>query len=882
VTLAAGSILGPYEIVALLGAGGMGEVYRARDTRLDRTVALKILPSSLASDPAFRERFTREGRAISQLDHPHICTLYDVGEQDGTSFLVMQYLAGETLENRLKKGPVPLDQSLEFAMQIADALDKAHRAGIVHRDLKPGNIMLTTSGAMLLDFGLAKTAGLGAAAGLSMLPTTPPGLTAKGTILGTFQYMAPEQLEGHEVDARTDIFAFGSVLYEMLTGRKTFEGQSQASLIAAILEREPRPISAWQPLSPPALDAVVQGCLAKAPDDRWQTAHDVKKQLQWLATSGSPASVATTPSRRRVPWAWVPAGAGISLLVGAVGTALYPRRAEEPPPSRFLITTPELYTPASLSVSPDGRRIVFSARTASGGTYALFLRSLDNVEAQPLAGTENAGLPFWSPDSRSIGFASQGKLKRMDVSGGPPQDICDVQGFGGATWNADGIIVFSSGPGALRRVSASGGQPVDATTLDPAQQEQAHVVPFFLPDGRHFLFWAVGRENTIDSASLDEKEHHVILKGATNSAYTAPGYLLFHRSGTLMAQRFDPDRLRLSGEPVRVADGLLVNPLLFADFAVSNTGVLLYRTAGGRALSQLVWYDRAGKSLGPVGAPGEYRGIALSPDGTRIAVHQHREPGGGDIWLLDQRGTITRFTFNAFHNMEPVWTRDGQTIMFSAGRAGEVLNLYRKSASGLGNDELLLRDEYTKYASDWAPDGRSILYGYFVRGQIDISVLPLTGERKPKPLLNSDFVEANAKLSPDGRWIAYASNEAVGGQFEVYVQPYPERTGKWQISDQGGAYPRWSRDGKELFYLTADGTLTVVAVDTKGPAFSAGTPRALFPTRALLEDHTEGSSHYTYDVSQDGKRFIVNERVAPSNQTIPLTLVLNWPAVLKK
>jgi Tol biopolymer transport system component len=537
-----------------------------------------------------------------------------------------------------------------------------------------------------------------------------------------------------------------------------------------------------------------------------------------------------------------------------------------------------------LSVSPDGRRFVFAARGGSSNTsFALFLRSLDSVEATPLPGTENAVLPFWSPDSRSIGFGAQGKLKRIDVTGGLPQNICDVANFTGGTWNAEGTIVFGSFPGALKRVSASGGQPVDVTILDSAREEQAHVVPLFLPDGRHFLFLVVGRENAINSASLDEKDHRVVLKEGSNFSYAAPGYLLFHRFGTLLAQPFDANRLSLSGEPVRIADGLSVTSLVVADFAVSNTGMLLYRTAGVRAQSQLVWYDRTGKSLGRVGEPGEYRGIALSPDGTRIAVHQHQEPSGGDIWLLDPtRGTFMRFTFNGAHNMEPIWSPDGGTIMFSSDRDASVLNLYRKSASGVGNDELLLRDDNMKYAADWSPDGQSILYGQFVGGQVDVSVLPLIGERKPKPLLNSDFVEANSKLSPDGRWIAYASNETGGPSPDVFVQPYPEQSGKWQISKKGGAYPRWSRDRKELFYLTADGTLMVADVHTEGRAFSAGTPRPLFSTHAAFEDHARGSAHYTYDVSSDGKRFLINERVTPTNQAVPLTLVLNWMAALKK
>jgi serine/threonine protein kinase/Tol biopolymer transport system component len=881
--LSSGTRVGPYEIISLLGAGGMGEVYRARDTRLDRTVALKILPPSLAADPAFRERFTREGRAISQLDHPHICTLYDVGEQDGTSFLVMQYLEGETLESRLKKGGLPLDQALQFAIQIADALDRAHRAGIVHRDLKPGNVMLTKSGAMLLDFGLAKATGVGAAAGLSMLPTTPPGLTAQGMILGTFQYMAPEQLEGREADARTDIFAFGSVLYEMVTGRKAFEGKSQASLIVAILEHEPRRIVELQPLTPPALEHLVQGCLTKAPEDRWQTAHDVLKELRWIGASGSQVSaIAVAPSRRRVSWAWVAASAAIGLLFGAVGGALYPRRSVDAPRSRFLVTTPELQTPAFPSISPDGQHIVFVARNPSGG-FSLFHRSLDALDAQPLAGTDNATQPFWSPDSRNIGFGAQGKLKRIDVSGGPPQNICDVAYFTGGTWNAEGTIVFGSFPGPLKRVSASGGEPVDLTTIDVSRHEAAHTGPSFLPDGRHFLF-ANYPTSEVSVASLDTTDRKLVMKGGGNVKYIAPGYLLFPRNGTLMAQPFDANRLSLSGEPIRVADnvsGLAIANLL--DFSVSNTGVLVYRSGSAGVLGELVWYDRAGKLVGRVGSPGEYRGIALSPDGKRLAVHRHQEPGGGDIWLLDlDRDSFTRFTSHASHNMEPVWSHSGRQLAFTSDRDGGTPAIYQKSASGGGNEELALKAKsgISQIAGDYAPDDQSILY-VDVATNADVSILPLTGDREPKPFLTSEFNEVLPRFSPpDGRWIAYVSDET--GRFEVYVQPYPERSSKIQISTQGGSYPRWARSGKELFYLSPDAVLMAVDISANGRDIAAGKPHVLFSTRALLEDHPGGALTYPYDVRGDATRFIINERVTPANQTAPLTVVLNWMAALKK
>ncbi len=890
--LATGTRLGPYEVTTLLGAGGMGEVYHARDTRLNRSVAIKVLPPQVASDPELRQRLEREARTIAALNHPNICVLHDVGHDNGVDFLVMEHLQGETLADRLKKGQLPTDQALRYAIEIADALDKAHRQGIIHRDLKPANVMVTPTGIKLLDFGLAKLQAQPVApAGLSQAPTGNVDLTAQGTILGTIQYMSPEQIEGLEADGRSDIFALGVVLYEMVTGRKAFEGKSQASLMASILERDPRPVSEIQPLSPPALEHVIQGCLAKAPDDRWQTAHDVMKQLKWIAAGGSQVSGAATaaPSRGRARVGWIAAASlGVVLVAAALAALRYLRTPELTEQTRFSVTTPPMANPTQLSVSPDGRHIAFVAQTSQDDVQRLFVRPLDSVEARSLSGTDGAaaGAPFWSPDSRHIGFFAQGKLKRIDIAGGSPQNVADTPlGTAGGTWNADGVIVFGTGLGPLKRVSASGGEPTDVTLLDKASGEIAQAWPFFLPDGRHFLYMAGGvapESRFIFVGSLDSKERVQVLRASSSPLYAPPGYLLFHRDGILMAQRFDETNFTLSGEPSRVADGLATIPSTGrAAFSASSTGVLLYRTGEAFVETQMTWYDRTGKSLGHVAVPqGQYRGLSLSPDNRRLAVHRHEEPTGGDIWVLDQeRGTFTRLTFTA-HNLAPMWSRDGNFIVFASDRDADALNIYRKSSSGAGTDEPLLKSPTTKFPEDWAPDGQSLLYGEARSGSVDILRLPLSADRKPEPVVTSRFQDYFSKFSPDGRWIAYASTES--GRPEVYVQPYPQQTGKWQISTQGGNFPRWASSGKELFYLAADGTVMAVDVRPDGAAFSAGTPRTLFKTNALIANHRGSTIDIPYDVSADGQRFLVNERLTPAGQGAPITVVLNWTAALKK
>jgi len=631
-TLTTGSRLGPYEILTLIGAGGMGEVYKARDTRLDRMVAIKVLPSRLSLSQEARLRFDREAKAVSSLNHPHICTLHDVGQQEGVEFLVMEYLEGETLAARLEKGPLALDQVLRTAIEIASALDKAHRQGLIHRDLKPDNVMITKSGAKLLDFGLAKLQGLEsgstAAAGVSALATEGRNLTAEGTILGTFAYMAPEQLEGKEADARTDLFALGVLIHEMATGNRAFQGKSQASLISAIMSFDPQPISAVQPMSPPALDRLVKICIAKDPDERWQTAHDVMLQLTFIAEGGAQAtSSASLAARRgRETLGWIVAG--VLLLAGLAAIAVYsPQSTPDVRVIRLSVSPPEGSTVESISLSPDGRRLAFVAMGPDGRTL-LWLRPLDSYAAQPLVGTEGAAWPFWSPDNRSLGFFAEGKLKRIDAAGSLLQTLCDASDDPrGGTWNQDGIILFSPNFGSpLHQVSAGGGTSTPVTALDASQAETSHRWPSFLPDGRHFIYLmrsAQPDHRGIYVGSLDSKDARRLVSVESSAAYAAPGYLLFVRERTLMAQPFDATRFQISGDSFPVAEGVgsfgESGPTGYAPFSASGTGVLAHGSVAAR-MTQLVWFDRTGQLLGPIGPPGMYTEPALSPDGQRVAL----------------------------------------------------------------------------------------------------------------------------------------------------------------------------------------------------------------------------------------------------------------------
>jgi Tol biopolymer transport system component len=863
--------LGPYEIISTIGAGGMGEVYRARDTRLDRTVAIKVLPEHLSSNPQLRERFDREAKAISSLSHPHICALHDVGHQDGVDFLVMEFLEGETLAHRLKKGPLPADQVLQYAIQITDALDTAHRHGVVHRDLKPGNIMLVKTGAKLLDFGLAKVRAAEAAAGMTALPTQTTPLTGEGTILGTLQYMAPEQLEGAEADVRTDIFALGAAIYEMATGRKAFAGKSHASLISAIMTAEPPPISALQTMAPPALDHVVRTCLAKDPEARWQTAHDVLVELKWIAQAGSQAGVsgplvARRKSRELISWTLL---AVVSLFAVTLSIVHFRQRPPEAHAVWFQVPLPEKMTMDWFDVpvvSPDGQRLVLPGVAADGARH-LWLRSLDSLTERLLPGTEGADSPFWSPDSRSIAFFAADKLKRLDAAGGSPATLCDVRDSRTGDWNSDGVLLLSTASGLLR-VSAVGGDPAPALPLDKSRLETNQIEPQFLPDGRHFVYLsrsASPGKSGLYLGSLDSKATWMLLPTESNASYVSPGYLIYGRQQTLLAQPFDASKLRFTGEAVPVAEH--VGRMLFlpvSQFSASQNGVLVYSGSGLREV-QLAWHDRNGSRKAPVGEPGIYEEPSLSPDEKKLVLAR-TDPATGkvEIWILElSTGIYTRVTFHSFAGVAR-WSRNGRELLINKNPNGHM-DLYRKEIGG-GDEELVFQSDKDKFAPQWLADDSALFItdSAFYR-------LALSGVRQPILLLKSEFYIDTPVVTLDGRWVAYQSTES--GRWEIHVAAFPSFKQRRQVSNGGGCAPHWRRDGKELFYLSLDGKM--MSVDVKGESsLETSSPRALFQT-ALRVDPSANQ----YEVTGDGKRFLFGEAVAENKELV--TVVLNWNAGLK-
>jgi eukaryotic-like serine/threonine-protein kinase len=897
-TLIPGTRLGPYEVQSPIGAGGMGEVYRARDTRLDRVVAIKILPQQLSNDPVQKVRFEREAKAISNLNHPHICVLYDVGQQDGTDYLVMECLEGETLADRLQKGPLPPVEVLKYGAQIADALHRAHSCGIVHRDLKPGNIMLTATGVKLLDFGLAKPfVPLSAGATVTAATQRSP-VTGQGTIVGTFQYMSPEQIEGKELDGRSDIFAFGAVLYEMVTGQRAFQGNSHLSVISAILEKDPAPISVIKPLVPPGLDHAIRRCLAKNADERWQTARDLAFELKWVADQ-EVLHLPSTP-KQKASLSTLISGVLVLLMAAVTLTALASRRQRHFPvaPIRFQIALPP--GAVTSAISPDGRKLAIVS-LGPDGRQAVWIRSFDSLEMRALPGTENVlgPAPFWSSDSRFIAFQAGTKLKKVDVSGGPPQVICDTAGtvLGGA-WNSEDTIIFGTDDGGgIMQVPASGlTAPTLVTTT--GDRDEVHVFPFFLRDGQHFAYLKAPKNAGIYIGSLGvppEKQSPIrILSTSLQAAYSPSldghtGRLLFMRDGSLLTQTFDERRMELIGNPVLVSEQVGTY-LLSANFSASANGVVTF--LAGRAatpLSVLTWYTQQGKELS-IGDSGDYAyaDLALSPDGTRVAASRvdPKAPAASQrIWLIDLiRRVSTPFIFDLAPNASPVWSPDGRQVAFSAARKGGY-GIYVKASDGTGREQtLVVPTETAKVPNSWSSDGRFLIYSQNdAKTNSDLWVLPLpsdgTTAGNPSPFASSEFNEGQGKFSPDTRWVAYTSDES--GRPEIYVRPFPEPSdggGKTRISPDGGSQPRWRRDGKELFYLSLDGRMMAVDV-TEGSILRFGNAKRVFqvPLSVMSSGRVLDSSQW--DVSSDGQRFLINKAKPFS---APLTVILNWTEELEK
>ncbi|MBI5170623.1 MAG: protein kinase [Candidatus Eisenbacteria bacterium] len=899
--LTPGTKLGPYEVVAPLGAGGMGEVYRARDTRLNRDVAIKVLPQHLSADADVRARFEREAKAVAALNHPHICVLHDVGREGDTDYLVMELVEGETLSQRLTRGALPPSEVLRLGAQIADALDRAHRAGVVHRDLKPGNVMITKSGAKLMDFGLARataSAGPVSASGATMAaltqhPTVASPLTAAGTIVGTFQYMSPEHLEGLESDARADLWALGCVLYEMVTGKRAFEGTSQASLISAIMKDEPRSLLEVAPVSPPALDRVVRACLAKDAGERMQTAHDVKLQLQWISEAGSqgavPAPLATR-RRDRGRFGWVAALAVV--VIGAVAAVLwFPRDAGRGPVVHASVLPPDGVTfsagyasPIPIALSPDGSLIAFCARQGEGADM-LWVRSIGADDARPIAGTEGAWGPFFSPDGRSLGFLSGATMKKVPVGGGPVTTLYKGDDFRGASWGPGGKILFSHPDGPVCMVDDEGGPATPVTRLDSLAGESTHRYPSFLPDGKHFLYLArrsgAGRgvEPGIYVGKLGSLERKRVLSVASNVVY-ASGHLLYVKEGVLMSQPFDTRRLQTTGPAVAIQSQLRWEERFSRGaFAASQTGLLAFMTGNASSGSQLKWLDRSGLSLGVVGEPTDYTyggSPAISPDGRKAVIPVlNTARGNSDAFLVDlASGRSTRLTVDDGDHPAAVWSNDDSRIVVNGGNTPknslEFRTLGGTRVDTIGVAPVIMWPRAT------SPDGRHILFDIDAQDPLDpgtrLYAMPTAGGGPSVRIGPAKAVSGMGQFSPDGRYVAYQSDET--GREEVYVVTFPEPGGRWQISQAGGGEVRWNRNGRELLYFDRDHRLQSVEVQLGPGGFQVG------QTRPLFQFHGVGSP-LRYDIHPDGQRFLVS--APPANEPSPsITIVSNWTAGARK
>jgi len=875
--LAARTRLGPYEIIEAIGAGGMGEVYRARDTRLDRCVAIKILPASISSDPVAKQRFEREAKTISGLNHPNICVLHDVGSQGGVDYLVMECLEGETLAKRLLKGPLPLEQVLKTGAQIADALDKAHRHGVVHRDLKPGNVMLTPAGAKLLDFGLAKPAdtmvsGVTLTGATSILP-----VTEAGVVVGTFQYMSPEQIEGKVLDARCDIFSLGAVLYEMVTGKKAFEGKSQLSVASAILEKEPAPIATIKPMTPPALDHVVKKCLAKAPESRWQSAGDLASELKWISESSSQAQAAIISARSlRITRPWV-ATILAFLTIAAVAALFFlnlteRNRASENVIARLTITLPPKQELAAdvtqaVALSPDGKRVAYVA--AESGVSHLYVRRLDQFEPVAIPDSEGAWFPFFSPNGDWVAFFNQGKLKKAPADGGVPVVICEMPAFFGASWTPRDVIVVSVPNFGMATVPASGGSLRKVPTKDA-----------IYPQG---LTWLAGGDwialtdyfsprRSISAVNVNTGEVRLLLENAQSPSYSA-GHLVYYQGGALWAVPFDSDKLALLGNPSEIETGVTEENYI-AQASAARTEVLAYAPGpAGNSARNLFLVNRQGLERKLDLPPKDYIDPAFSPDGKRIAV-VIRSVQQLEVLELD-RGAVTSIA-PTFANFAATWTADGKNLLFDAivrspvrtfaTDASRQRGFYRSPADGASAPELIRTASQVSHITSVAGDYAAVMVSDPVTNT-DLWLLRMHPPYEMQPFKRTPAVERQGSLSPDARWMAYASNES--GRSEIYVEPVPGPGGRKQISTEGGEQPRWVRNGREIVYR--NGTKMMSVPVQLQPVFQTGKPAELFDRK-----FDRGAAVAAYDVTADGQTFVMtrSERENPTE----IRIVLGWPA----
>ncbi len=888
VSLSTGTKLGPYEVISQIGAGGMGEVYLAKDTRLDRSVAIKVLPPHVSSNPDLRTRFEREARAISSLNHPNICSLYDVGNQNGVDYLVMEHLEGETLSSRLERGPLSVQEVLRYATQIADALDKAHRQGLIHRDLKSLNIMLTKNGAKLLDFGLAKIQIAGVVSGMTGITHSTP-LTGEGTIVGTLQYMSPEQLEGKESDARSDLFSFGVVLYEMITGKKPFAGNSQASLIASIMKEEPRSIASYQPDAPPALDRVIKQCLSKDPDERWQNARDLLHQLRWVSEGGSLAGIpAPVAARRKMNMrvAWILAAV---FGLATVGLAYMQFGKSEPKPqlARFTIEAdPAIRSMGWPMISPDGSMLAFQAVDTSGRTK-IWIRRMNSLKAEPLAGTEGARRPFWSADSRQIAYITGEQLMKISATGGPVQLIAKVPGAADGTWGSKDIILLdgrSADP--IWQVNASGGAVTEAVKGRSDSTRSSVAWPSFLPDGEHFLYLQLSEsagdspqeKHTVMYGSLSGEEPRPLFTASGRPMYDRSGYILSVEGQILTARAFDPDSPDKVGEPTPVSELAMAGTFGRADFSLSDNGTAVFLPSSQSTGSELVWLDRNGRFIDSIATGKPFREISISPDGKKL-LYSAQDPttGSDDIWTIDlSRKVSMRATFSKEMDLWPIWTPDGSGIVYTS--QASKWNLYKKKMSVDGDGEPFVIFDSTGTggisAHSWTPKGDAFtVVGQKKAGEhTDIGICYPGNPPRFEWIASTPYWELSPALSPDGRFLAFTSDES--GTRQVYVRQLDGSGDKWQISTEASWMPLWRKDGKELYYRTRDNQIKAVAMSL-GPTLQVGETITLFET--LLD--MSGNPERRYDISADGQRFVVNRLVTFGDRP-SFILVQNWSSAL--